>query len=123
MAAALGLMVGAKVVTTAVPFVFKELIDHYNAVADISYVEPAVAIPLALVLGYGVARTTGTAFQEMRNTVFSVVAQQAIRNVAKDVFKHLLHLDMQYHINKNSGTLFRVIDRGKLQQIPFKFAS
>lgn len=113
MVAAVGLMVGSKLVTISVPFVFKELINTYNAVADVApFGDPVTAIPLALVLGYGMARSTGAGFQELRNAVFSVVAQEAIRNVAKDVFKHLLHLDMQYHINKNSGTLFRTIDRG-----------
>lgn len=111
--AALGLMVGSKLVTISVPFVFKELINTYNAAGDIVGLgDPTTTIPLALVLGYGIARTTGNGFQELRNTVFSVVAQQAIRNMAKDVFRHLLHLDMQYHLNKNSGALFRTIDRG-----------
>lgn len=111
--AALGLMVGSKLVTISVPFVFKELINTYSAAADIAVAQPMTSIPLALVLGYGIARSTGNGFQELRNTVFSVVAQQAIRNMARDVFRHLLHLDMQYHINKNSGTLFRTIDRGE----------
>ncbi|CAM9392219.1 unnamed protein product, partial [Ectocarpus fasciculatus] len=111
--AALGLMVGSKLVTISVPFVFKELINTYNAAGDlVGLGDPTTTIPLALVLGYGIARTTGNGFQELRNTVFSVVAQQAIRNMAKDVFRHLLHLDMQYHLNKNSGALFRTIDRG-----------
>lgn len=111
----LALMVGAKLVTIKVPFIFKELIDGYNTVSDVvPHEQMTTAIPIAIVLGYGVARSTGHGFQELRNSVFSVVAQEAIRNVAKDVFKHLLHLDMQYHINKNSGHLFRVIDRGML---------
>jgi ATP-binding cassette subfamily B (MDR/TAP) protein 7 len=112
--AALGLMVGAKLVTIGVPFIFKELINTYNVSggAPVGLDDPVCAIPLSLVLGYGLARSTGAGFQELRNAVFSVVAQQAIRKVARDVFKHLLFLDMQYHINKNSGTLFRVIDRG-----------
>ena len=42
---------------------------------------PAAAVPLSLLLGYGVARTTATAFQELRSAVFATVAQKAIRKV------------------------------------------
>jgi ATP-binding cassette subfamily B (MDR/TAP) protein 7 len=108
-----GLLVASKLITIEVPFIFKELINEYTAVAP-QVTELATAVPLGLVLGYGVARTAGAGFQELRNTIFSVVAQDAIRTVAKDVFRHLLHLDMQFHVNKNSGHLFRVIDRGFL---------
>ncbi|CAN0598801.1 unnamed protein product, partial [Laminaria digitata] len=51
------------------------------------------------------------AFQ-LRNAVFSVVAQRAIRRVARDVFEHLHDLDMSYHLAKNTGTVSRIIDRG-----------
>ena len=43
--------------------------------------DPTTTIPLALLLGYGIARTTATAFQELRNSVFATVAQKAIRKV------------------------------------------
>jgi ABC-type transport system involved in Fe-S cluster assembly fused permease/ATPase subunit len=50
--------------------------------------------------------------QELRNAVFAVVAQRAIRGVTRDVFKHLLNLDLRYHLNKQTGSVSRVIDRG-----------
>lgn len=49
---------------------------------------------------------------QLRNVVFSVVAQRAIRRVARDVFEHLHDLDMSYHLAKNTGTVSRIIDRG-----------
>ena len=54
----------------------------------------------------------GAGLQELRNTIFASVTQLAIRNVARDVFRHLHDLDMKFHTNRNTGTLFRVIDRG-----------
>ena len=48
-----------------------------------------MAVPLAMVIGYGVARTGATAAQELRNTVFATVAQRAIREVSGNVFAHL----------------------------------
>lgn len=49
---------------------------------------------------------------QLRNAVFAVVAQRAIRRVARDVFEHLHDLDMSYHLAKNTGTVSRIIDRG-----------
>ena len=114
MAASLGLLVASKLLTIEVPFIFKDLINSFGSEAPHLVSDAAVIVPIGLVLGYGVARTAGAGFQELRNTIFSVVAQDAIRTVARDVFNHLLHLDMQFHINKNSGQLFRVIDRGNV---------
>ncbi len=109
----MGLLVASKLITIEVPFIFKDLINGYGASVDaLSNEALATAIPISLVLGYGLARSTGAGFQELRNTIFSVVAQDAIRQVGRNVFGHLLKLDMQYHVNKNSGQLFRVIDRG-----------
>lgn len=49
---------------------------------------------------------------QLRNAVFAVVAQRAIRRVARDVFEHLHDLDMSYHLAKNTGAVSRIIDRG-----------
>lgn len=49
---------------------------------------------------------------QLRNVVFAVVAQRAIRRVARDVFEHLHDLDLSYHLAKNTGTVGRIIDRG-----------
>lgn len=50
--------------------------------------------------------------EQLRNAVFAVVAQRAIRRVARDVFEHLHDLDMSYHLAKNTGAVGRIIDRG-----------
>jgi ATP-binding cassette, subfamily B (MDR/TAP), member 7 len=108
--ASVALLVSSKVVTIATPFVFKELIDTYSAIDSTAAALPL--LPVSLVLGYGIARSTAYGFQELRNTVFANVANAAIRNCARDVFRHLHDLDMKFHTNRNTGSLFRVIDRG-----------
>lgn len=60
----------------------------------------------------GLARIGSTAFQEIRNAVFANVAQKAIRKVACNVFNHLLHLDLNFHLTRQTGGLSRAIDRG-----------
>jgi ABC-type transport system involved in Fe-S cluster assembly fused permease/ATPase subunit len=50
--------------------------------------------------------------QELRNAVFATVAQRAIRMVGNDVFKHLLKMDLRFHLDRHTGAVSRVMDRG-----------
>lgn len=110
--AALGLMVASKAVTINVPFVFKALVDSLPA-AEMVTTDPVLAtIPLSLVLAYGASRATASGLQEWRNAIFSHVAQDAIRRVGRRVFDHVHKLDMQFHLNRNTGQVSRILDRG-----------
>ena len=110
----LALMVGGKLITIQVPFLFKNLVDQ------LAVVENAVGstaemgwLPLAWVVGYGVSRATASGMQELRNAVFAHVAQDAIRRVGRSVFDDVHQLDMNFHLNhKNTGALGRILDRG-----------
>ncbi|CAM9878675.1 unnamed protein product [Ascophyllum nodosum] len=116
----LALLLGSKLITIQVPFIFKNLVDTLGETSQTAAaaglagapLEVSVAVPVALVLGYGIARSAASGAQELRNAVFAVVAQRAIRRVARDVFEHLHDLDMSYHLAKNTGTVSRILDRG-----------
>ena len=60
----------------------------------------------------GATRIGAVVFQELRNAVFASVAQKAIRRVAATVFDHLLKLDLNFHLTRQTGGLTRAIDRG-----------
>ena len=60
----------------------------------------------------GTTRIAAAVFQELRNAVFANVAQKAIRRVACNVFEHLLRLDLNFHLSRQTGGLTRAIDRG-----------
>lgn len=60
----------------------------------------------------GAARVGAALFQELRNAVFASVAQKAIRRVAANVFEHLLRLDLNFHLTRQTGGLTRAMDRG-----------
>lgn len=107
--AALGLLVTSKLVNIQVPFLFKGIVDDLNT-ADVATV--ALAVPMGMLISYGVARSTAAGAQELRNAIFATVAQKAIRQVARDVFVHLHNLDLTFHLNRQTGALSRVIDRG-----------
>ena len=60
----------------------------------------------------GATRIGAAVFQELRNAIFASVAQKAIRRVACNVFEHLLRLDLNFHLQRQTGGLTRAIDRG-----------
>ncbi|KAI5302528.1 hypothetical protein KEM56_000611 [Ascosphaera pollenicola] len=68
--------------------------------------------PTDMLVPDGATRIGATLFQELRNAVFASVAQKAIRKVARNVFEHLLHLDLNFHLTRQTGGLTRAIDRG-----------
>lgn len=108
---ALALLVAAKVLNVQVPFYFKSIIDTMNTtmVQEVGALWSTVG---AVVLGYGFARIFSTVFQELRNSVFAIVSQSAIRSVSSNVYQHLLNLDMKFHLSKQTGSITRAMDRG-----------
>ncbi|GAU46637.1 hypothetical protein TSUD_246630 [Trifolium subterraneum] len=117
--AALFLLVGAKVVNVQVPFLFKLAVDWLNTatgtagvVASNPTVMALFATPVAVLIGYGIARSGASAFNELRTALFSKVALRTIRLVSRKVFSHLHDLDLQYHLSRETGGLSRIIDRG-----------
>ncbi|CAK7201701.1 Iron-sulfur clusters transporter atm1, mitochondrial [Sporothrix eucalyptigena] len=111
---AVALLIGAKVLNVQVPFYFKSIVDTMNIDASALGATGATAATIAgsMILAYGATRIGATVFQEVRNAVFASVAQKAIRRVAGNVFNHLLHLDLSFHLSKQTGGLTRAIDRG-----------
>ncbi|RAL60644.1 hypothetical protein DID88_009962 [Monilinia fructigena] len=107
----LALLVGAKVLNVQVPFYFKSIVDAMN-VDFAALGGTATTVAGSMILAYGLTRIGATVFQEVRNAVFASVAQKAIRSVACNVFDHLLRLDLNFHLSKQTGGLTRAIDRG-----------
>jgi ABC-type transport system involved in Fe-S cluster assembly fused permease/ATPase subunit len=116
------LMLAGKAVTIQVPYIFKSLVDAIpvdpaaamaTTALDVTTATTSTGIPIiALLLGYGMSRAAASGFQEWRNAVFANVAQEAIRKVGRSVFDHVHSLDMQFHLNKNTGKVSRILDRG-----------
>jgi ABC transporter ATM len=108
---AVGLLVGGKVLNVQVPFYVREIVDSLNV--DLAGTGGTVAtVAGAMIFAYGATRIGAVVSQELRNAVFSSVAQKAIRRVATKTFGHLLNLDLSFHLSKQTGGLTRAIDRG-----------
>lgn len=114
--AALALLIGSKVLTVQVPFLFKYTIDALTndptGTTAATIAGMASFTPAALILGYGAARAGASLCNEARNAVFARVTQRAIRSVANRVFVHLHGLDLAFHLGRQTGAVARIIDRG-----------
>ena len=107
--AALVLLAAAKVANVLVPIMYARAVD---ALAPKEGVGAVLAIPVALVVGYGLLRMMASGFGELRNAVFAKVQARAGRRVALQVFEHLHALSMRFHMDRATGGLSRVIERG-----------
>ncbi|KAF2664508.1 P-loop containing nucleoside triphosphate hydrolase protein [Microthyrium microscopicum] len=108
---AVALLVSAKLLNVQIPFYFKSIVDSMN-IDFMAVGGTAWTVAGSIVLAYGVTRISSGVFQELRNAVFASVAQKAIRKVAADVYGHLLRLDLNFHLSRQTGGLTRAIDRG-----------
>jgi ATP-binding cassette subfamily B protein len=107
--AALCLLVAAKIATVTVPLLYAASVD---ALAPAEGAAAIAAVPIALILGYGLLRICSSLFQELRNAVFVKVQARAARRISLTVFRHLHALSLRFHLDRQTGGLSRVVERG-----------
>jgi len=104
---ALLLVIASKLIQLSMAWVYGQAIDRM-----VPGMEDGVAIAIALVAAYAGARFGGVLFDNLRNVVFERVGQEATRRLAENVFSHLHHLSMRFHMNRRTGAVTKVIERG-----------
>ncbi len=104
---AFGLVAVAKVASVLVPLLYKLVVDALSATPN-----AAIAVPVAIVLGYGLIRVIALATDEIRDMIFSKVQERALRLVSVSVLKHLHGLSLRFHLDRQTGGLSRAIERG-----------
>src|SRR3954471_4429596 len=112
------LLFGAKLATVAVPFTFKWAIDALTGqgsapVAADSWLFWAFAAPVAMTLAYGVMRILMAVLTQLRDGVFAKVAMHAVRRLALLTFAHIHLLSLRFHLERKTGGLTRVLERGR----------
>jgi len=104
---ALSFLAAAKATNVAVPIFYKKAVDNLTT-PDISL----IAVPFALLFAYGGSRILAQAFGEIRDAVFSRVAQRAIRLAGLKTFRHLHRLSLRFHLGRKTGGISRAVERG-----------
>ncbi|WP_239002841.1 ABCB family ABC transporter ATP-binding protein/permease [Rhodovastum atsumiense] len=106
-AIAVSFLFGAKVALVLVPIVYARAVDALAPTQG-----AMLAVPVALVVGYGLLRVAAAGFGEMRDAIFAAVQQRTVRRVALETFRHLHQLSLRFHLDRQTGGLSRAIDRG-----------
>ncbi|MFO1398162.1 MAG: ABC transporter ATP-binding protein/permease [Burkholderiales bacterium] len=105
--AALACLVLAKVANVGVPVLLKQIVDSLDRESAL------LAVPLALLVAYGLLRLSTTVFTELREFLFAKVTQRAVRKIALQVFRHLHALSLRFHLHRQTGGLTRDVERGQ----------
>jgi ABC-type transport system involved in Fe-S cluster assembly fused permease/ATPase subunit len=105
---ALFCLVLTKLASVYLPFILKDIVDGLDAQQE----NNIFIVPFALVAAYGLVRLTIVLLAEIRDTLFGRVTERAIRRIGLKVFEHLHQLDLDFHLNRQTGGLSRDIDRG-----------
>src|SRR5690349_1288370 len=113
---ALVLLLFAKLATIAVPFTFKWATDalagHASAPAG-SWLAWIVAAPILMTIAYGGMRILMAALTQARDGIFAKVAMNAVRRLALMTFEHMHALSLRFHLERKTGGLTRVLQRGR----------
>jgi ABC-type transport system involved in Fe-S cluster assembly fused permease/ATPase subunit len=97
----------AKGATLVMPFAYKGVIDRMSAGES-----EAAWLAIALVGAYAGARFGGVLFDNLRNAIFERVGQDAARRLAESVFRHIHSLSLRYHLERRTGALTKIVERG-----------
>jgi ATP-binding cassette, subfamily B, heavy metal transporter len=117
-AVAMVLLLAAKLATIAVPFTFKWATDALAGegsapVLPSAWLVWALAAPIALTIAYGGTRILMAVLTQMRDGIFAQVAMNAVRRLAYRTFEHMHQLSLRFHLERKTGGLTRVLERGR----------
>src|SRR6266446_3657000 len=117
-AAAIVLLLAAKLVTIAVPFTFKWATDALAGqgsapFASSSWLAWVLAAPIVMTIGYGGMRILMALLTQVRDGLFAKVAMHAVRRLAILTFAHMHRLSLRFHLDRKTGGLTRVLERGR----------
>ena len=112
------LLLAAKLATIAVPFTFKWATDALAGegsapFAASSWLTWLFAAPIAMTLAYGGMRIVMAALTQMRDGIFAKVSMHAVRRLAYRTFEHMHELSLRFHLERKTGGLTRVLERGR----------
>src|SRR5471030_2800291 len=115
---AMVLLLAAKLATISVPFTFKWAIDALAGqgsapVAASEWLVWALAVPVTMTIAYGGMRILMAVLTQLRDGLFAKVAMHAVRRLAFRTFVHMHELSLRFHLERKTGGLTRVLERGR----------
>jgi ATP-binding cassette subfamily B protein len=108
---AIACLIAAKVAVVGVPVLLKHIVDTFAAAPTLE-ARTLVAVPVLLIVAYGLLRLSNSVFTELREFFFAKVTQAAVRRIALRTFRHLHSLSLRFHLERRTGAVTREIDHG-----------
>ncbi|KTQ85147.1 metal ABC transporter permease [Aureimonas ureilytica] len=106
-------LVLAKILTVGIPYFYKWATDALNGVNSAQGWLPLVLTgAVTLVVAYNIARVVSVALNQLRDSLFASVGQYAVRILAYQTFVHMHQLSLRFHLERRTGGLSRIIERG-----------
>ncbi len=103
----------AKLVLLGVPYFFKWATDALNGRLDMAGILPAFLLgAVVLVIAYNLTRIFQVGLNQLRDALFASVGQHAVRQLAYKTFVHMHKLSLRFHLERKTGGLSRIIERG-----------
>src|SRR6516164_1082836 len=117
-ALAMVVLLAAKLATIAVPFTFKWATDALTGegtapIAQSSWLVWLIAAPILMTIAYGGMRILMAVLTQARDGIFAKVAMNAVRRLANRTFEHMHQLSLRFHLERKTGGLTRVLERGR----------
>ncbi len=106
---ALSCLVLSKAANVGIPVVLKHIIDYFQ---HDSAGGAVLALPISLLLAYGLLKLSASLFNELRDVVFAKVRYRAMRRLSTRVLTHLLQLSLRFHLGRKMGAVSRDLERG-----------
>ncbi len=106
---AMSFLVLSKVANVYVPVFYARAVDALSNRGGVAHV---LAVPVGLIVIYGLVRLSSAGFGELRDAVFAAVQQRTVRSVALQTFQHMHRLSLRFHLDRQTGGVSRAIERG-----------
>ncbi len=106
-ALAVGFLILAKLANVGVPVALKQIVDTLDTPEG-----RQIALPIALLVAYGLLRFGSSAFNELRDVVFARVRHGVMRRLSLKVLGRLHELSLRYHLERKTGAISRDLERG-----------
>ncbi|MFD2251754.1 ATP-binding cassette subfamily B protein [Pseudochelatococcus lubricantis] len=107
------LLLAAKIVTVAMPYSFKWAVDALTGETGGTATATLLAGAIFLTLLYGAMRIVMALLTQWRDGLFASVAMNAVRRLALETFRHMHALSLRFHLERKTGGLTRVLERGR----------
>jgi ABC-type transport system involved in Fe-S cluster assembly fused permease/ATPase subunit len=109
---ALGFLVLSKVILVIVPSILEWATDSLTGALESNSIPAYLLAPVMLVIAYNAARLLQWGFNQLRDALFAKVGQHAVRQLAFKTFVHMHKLSLRFHLERRTGGLSRIIERG-----------